>query len=1224
MAITSNPIQRSPVQSDLPSNVAPGGSDEGFVAGNEIESFYDTVSGRYNVLHDYNTYSYNFALTSLSKNQLENPDTYKGRVFTAGAESQDFFIVARSGGFKRTDALGDNFIGPRTLAQTFKIPNLRDKDFYIENVRFETRVGINNLGSANLTRGSFEILEPYSSTGFYATLFNASVFAGHPNYLGAPFLLVLSFFGRKAEDIDGEPEVVDKATRYLPIRITKSEMSVTEQGARYTVEFIGFNQTMSSAVHSTTKEEISGPTAASTQMHDRQDVGVVLYDFFKKHQQKYEEFYAQMWENANTSNANITQQLAERARSAGQLASAGGTTVRPAGPNNTHKYSLWFAGDYGGYTSGPTVFPENLKGITHDTFKGIRDSVLASGSQTASDPYTNTVMKSTMLTGDLPRTGGRNVQPAITENDRLEGLIADEQQKLSEATRTIETIETQFKTELQTAITELKLILPPQERDKITTDPNASTSELTDDALLQSLNTLEDQLQAVQQSIGSPVPPGIGPDVTPENVLRVQQLLTQINSTIDRLEKAIEAKAAAEVELENLRQQQQDNRGRGRAFHTGDIAWSWKQGIDINTVINTVILESTFAGKLQESETVKSIQRTGMVPWYRIDTFQNVIGFDPFTMDFIYDFHFVVSEYKIHYSKLPGLNIVFTTDYLKQRAVREYNYLYTGKNLDVLDFGLNYNNLFFSPYVMRNPEDDPKTNQEEDQPISADKIDPASYPKTIAEVQNMLVTGYSMIQPVLRSRRPVHGRGVPVYPNEVAQAFQDLLFQPIADQALLRAQIKIIGDPVYVLGSGISDRPKLQNDDIETTEGEMNAFTKEVDIIFKFQNINDLPIASELESQGQPIVNKNRYDGVYQLLAVNNFFEDGQFYQELSTLRRPNQPNDYESEEPERPATLNEEPIPGTGNQAPEVGGSEQDGQTGENPLPDNDRVRRGTRLVPTVPPNSPVGRLIRSISEETGLSEQDVRVQIGNKVADNRIATGIDDSGRGAEATTAEIVGAATSVYPDLFPNIPSGPEGIAKVVSLFNSPLPTQDQIRQDISTPGDPRPNILDVINAGQDVYSRYSSLLPGGGVGTGNGSIRLSSGARRYWGNVPAQEKTRLFDLANRVDFPLGINSSQRPTDYNAEVDGAPGSRHLTGQAFDIDLSGLSFNQKVELIEQASAAGFNGMQYYGNTLHVDTRPNSQRWGNDLTGNATITDLLDQHQQAPLVPSTTNPEN
>ena len=66
----------------------------------EVKGFYDQVQGRANALHDYNVYNYNFTLVALSKKQVEDPATYQGKVISAaGEENQDFYIVARSGGY---------------------------------------------------------------------------------------------------------------------------------------------------------------------------------------------------------------------------------------------------------------------------------------------------------------------------------------------------------------------------------------------------------------------------------------------------------------------------------------------------------------------------------------------------------------------------------------------------------------------------------------------------------------------------------------------------------------------------------------------------------------------------------------------------------------------------------------------------------------------------------------------------------------------------------------------------------------------------------------------------------------------------------------------------------------------------------------------------------------------------------------------------------------------
>src|SRR6056300_1263482 len=79
-------------------------ASENFTPTNELEKFYQTVDGRANILHDYNLYNYNWTIVSLSKDQIENPDSYKGKVFQSNAEGADYYIVARSGGYTRTAA----------------------------------------------------------------------------------------------------------------------------------------------------------------------------------------------------------------------------------------------------------------------------------------------------------------------------------------------------------------------------------------------------------------------------------------------------------------------------------------------------------------------------------------------------------------------------------------------------------------------------------------------------------------------------------------------------------------------------------------------------------------------------------------------------------------------------------------------------------------------------------------------------------------------------------------------------------------------------------------------------------------------------------------------------------------------------------------------------------------------------------------------------------------
>lgn len=1200
-----------------------------FTPSNDIEKFYETVKGRRNVLHDYNLYNYNFALVSLSKEQLENPQSYKGKVFENSQEGAEFFIVCRSGGFKRDNSFSGGF---QNLASDFdegfqaKSENQRDKDLYIENVRFETRVGINNIGSSNLTKGTFEIIEPYSTTGFYTTLYNAARFSGHPNYLGAPFLLVLSFYGRKIGSNDGEPEIVPQATRYIPILISKSDMNVTEAGARYQVEFIGANQQVLSPVYATTKAEINGPDSTSTNgsgTETRQSVAVVLHDFFKKHNEASKQFYRQQWTRANNGSASISVAVAERIRGAQQAINARAATqgvpvLTPGEEDNMHKYCVWFADRYeiGGSsgssqstegmevpTSGGGAFPDNLSALSYSDWRGKADQVLSSGTLTA--PYTNPIALEPMINGALPRTGGRSVQAVRDALEQIDADITTQRQKLNEARGQITSLRNTIKGKLESLVQQLNTISPIQESDNLSSDQLASVGEVADEtsnnAFFQSFLTSAEGFKNRVQA-----------NAPTTNIVTINQLIAEINVDISNYERAISDELLARDQIERLNEQRNVEQNRPLNFYTGEIPWAWKQGINVQTVIETVILESEFSANLSDSNTIENIRKSEYVDWFRVEVFQKPTGFDPFTMDYRYEFHFVVQPYKIHFSKLPGLNVQFSTEILKGLAVRQYNYIYTGKNIDVLDFNLLYNNLFFAPMLFSPPAESQETQTTETASPAHRTFDPRAYPRTLEELQNQLHVGYGRVQPLLRSTRVTHRRGEPAHPNEVAQAFQDFLYNPTTDAALIRARIKIVGDPVYIIGSGITNRPRLSFDTVVTEDGEMNSFSREVDVVFKFQTISDIPSQSELDTQAQSTPIINRYNGAYQVVSVTNFFEDGQFYQELECLRRPNQESDFSSPVESTGPIVREEVDQTTG----PGDNPDSQGQDGRNDAQPNTEaagsVTSALEVVPSVPPNSAIGRLVQAISTRTGLSVTEVRQRLGEQVIDNRRTSGVDDSGRGAEATTQEIVDAALDEFPAQFPNIPNTPEGIAQVVSLFNSPLPTQDQLQQNLSTPGEAR-NILDFINQAQGIlgpYSRPSS--------NSTNPINLATGARRYWGNVPRDEKVRLTNLANQLDYPLTITSSQRPTNYNAEVRGADRSYHLTGQAFDVSTAGWSYQRTEDFIRRASQAGYNGIDVGDNYIHIDTRPSSARWGRlQSDADPRLADTISQHREAPLEP-------
>jgi len=75
--------------------------------------------------------------------------------------------------------------------------------------------------------------------------------------------------------------------------------------------------------------------------------------------------------------------------------------------------------------------------------------------------------------------------------------------------------------------------------------------------------------------------------------------------------------------------------------------------------------------------------------------------------------------------------------------------------------------------------------------------------------------------------------------------------------------------------------------------------------------------------------------------------------------------------------------------------------------------------------------------------------------------------------------------------------------------------------------------------------------------------------------------------------LPVVSAYRDPETNRRAGGAKHSQHMHGNAIDIDVSGLSKPQRLELIKNASANGFTGIGVYNNSLHLDVG-GRRAWG------------------------------
>ncbi|MTD92879.1 transglycosylase SLT domain-containing protein [Hyphomicrobium sp. xq] len=85
-------------------------------------------------------------------------------------------------------------------------------------------------------------------------------------------------------------------------------------------------------------------------------------------------------------------------------------------------------------------------------------------------------------------------------------------------------------------------------------------------------------------------------------------------------------------------------------------------------------------------------------------------------------------------------------------------------------------------------------------------------------------------------------------------------------------------------------------------------------------------------------------------------------------------------------------------------------------------------------------------------------------------------------------------------------------------------------------------------------------------------------------------------------PFALTSAHRSETHNRRVGGASGSRHVHGDAFDIDMTGMAPDARERLLLLAMKNGFTSFGFYANSpdmLHVDTRQSGAAWFRDGKG-------------------------
>lgn len=324
-------------------------------------------------------------------------------------------------------------------------------------------------------------------------------------------------------------------------------------------------------------------------------------------------------------------------------------------------------------------------------------------------------------------------------------------------------------------------------------------------------------------------------------------------------------------------------------------------GDSIESVVALIIRNSQYIiSQLSDRSTTDSetytkellAKKDQIVKWFKIIPKIKLKGFDPFTNTFAKDITYEVIPYNIFNVRIedaPQGKAKF------HNAVKNYNYLYTGKNDDILNVDLNFDAMYYTSktaYPSRGMNSAGLAGQYEDDGQSC----------LVAPTQ----TKQNTITPTQIKYRHVDQRQVAAggakTAKEITAADLAASLMSMADADMLTVDLTIIGDPEFIKQDDMfypntydSTGQVMLETRIVTPNGSVIMDAKEIFCNLTFKTPTDIDDETGLMSFNTNY-RASGFSGLYKILRVDNDFNAGKFTQILHLVRYPNQDAAAESD----------------------------------------------------------------------------------------------------------------------------------------------------------------------------------------------------------------------------------------------------------------------------------------------------------------------------------------
>lgn len=318
------------------------------------------------------------------------------------------------------------------------------------------------------------------------------------------------------------------------------------------------------------------------------------------------------------------------------------------------------------------------------------------------------------------------------------------------------------------------------------------------------------------------------------------------------------------------------------------------QARDIPTIINRIMMLSEYP---KTALNASNIDKDGMRTWWHIDTQvfyvdspENIKKTGSLPRIIVYR----VVPYNSHTSKLTANGVKpIGVNNIKQQIVKQYDYMYTGKNSEVtkfdIDLSVNFSNVLAADNYQRSI-DVLRRKQAGDKD---EKTTPISQPSNGVEKEKK----EGVTSPLLKYTSlgslwsSVGGGGPDVEATLAATIWHNAITNPID---MVNLNMEIMGDPYWFVQSGqgnYTSKPHPMIKDLNK-DGTVNYQNGQVHILVNFRSPLDINQATGLYDFKSSSVSTSSasvigWSGLYCVNMVTNTFRSGVFKQTLKGYRMP-------------------------------------------------------------------------------------------------------------------------------------------------------------------------------------------------------------------------------------------------------------------------------------------------------------------------------------------------